>query len=741
MKKIGTQLRLRGIETEDTSINHKKKSKQKVKTSWKEAEQKYRQLVDHSLEGLYIVQDFKIVFCNKKLAEIFGFKDYQELLGFNIKDLVEPKSWKLVKSQIDLRLSGKQEISHYEFQGIKKDGSIIDLETLGSTITYNDKPAIQGAIRDITDRKHSEEELRKSEKKFRYLFESSPDAIYILACDGEILDVNLSGCLLHTMGRSELIGKNILDLIHPEFRQSVKEDLPRWFTGEINYYESSVITDDNLKIPVEIRPRRVLFSGKPTFLIYARDISDRVKVGQSFMESQRALSNFMSNLPGMAYRCLNDQNRTMKFVSHGSVSLTGHSPEDLLDNNKISFSEIIHPDHRENVWNDIQKSLIKKQPYRLEYKIITASGEEKWVWEQGRGVFNDKDELIALEGIITDINELKQAEIALRESEKRFRSLIENVPSIAVQGYNTEHKIFFWNKASEIFFGYKKDEAIGKKIEDLIFPDYSRNRMVDAIDQWIKFGKTIPARETSLIHKDGSIFEVHSTHVMLKNIKNEPEMYCLNIDLTELNRTKKDLQKSLYKLKRALDGTIQALTSAVEMRDPYTAGHQQGVAKLACEIAKELGLSDDQIEGLRVASLLHDIGNLNVPAEILNKPGQLTELEYTLLKTHPQFGFEILRTINFPWPVAQIVLQHHERLNGSGYPQGLKDEQIMLEARIIAVADVVEPISSHRPYRPALGIDRALEEIQKGKGLLYDAEVVDVCVKLIKEKGFTFDNH
>ncbi len=273
----------------------------------------------------------------------------------------------------------------------------------------------------------------------------------------------------------------------------------------------------------------------------------------------------------------------------------------------------------------------------------------------------------------------------------------------------------------------------------MIYPKYSQEKIAREIDNWIKNGKEIPTGERSLLHKDGSTFEAHSSHVMLKNKPEKPEFYCLNIDVTELNKAKKNLQKSLYKLKRALEGTIRALMSAVEMRDPYTAGHQNGVAKLACAIAKELDFSDDQIEGLRVACLLHDIGNLNIPAEILNKPGRLSDLEYTLLKTHPQFGFEILRTISFPWPVAQMVLQHHEKLDGSGYPQGLSGDQIIREARIITVADVVEPISSHRPYRPALGIEKALDVIEEGKGTLFDPEIVNVCVKLFREKGFKFD--
>jgi putative nucleotidyltransferase with HDIG domain len=193
------------------------------------------------------------------------------------------------------------------------------------------------------------------------------------------------------------------------------------------------------------------------------------------------------------------------------------------------------------------------------------------------------------------------------------------------------------------------------------------------------------------------------------------------------------------KLQRALEGTIHTLASAIEMRDPYTAGHQRGVAQLACAIANEMGLSEEQTEGIRMAGLIHDIGKIGIPAEILSKPGPLTELEYGLIKMHPQVGYDVLKEMDFPWPVAQIVLQHHERMDGSGYLQGLSDDEIMLEARILAVADVVEAMASHRPYRPAHGLDETLEEISRNRARLYDAEAVDACLKLFTEDGFTFE--
>jgi response regulator RpfG family c-di-GMP phosphodiesterase len=200
-----------------------------------------------------------------------------------------------------------------------------------------------------------------------------------------------------------------------------------------------------------------------------------------------------------------------------------------------------------------------------------------------------------------------------------------------------------------------------------------------------------------------------------------------------------ELEKSEKQVKHLFDDIIISIGKITEMKDPYTAGHQQRISKLSVAIAHELDLPKDKIEGIRIASLLHDVGKICIPTDTLNKPTKLSEIEYSLIRTHPQAGHDILKLIDFSHPVAKIVLQHHERLNGSGYPQGLKSEDILLEAKIMGVADVVGAMSSERPYRPAFGIDETLEEISKNKGILYDPEVVDACLKLFKEKGFKFE--
>jgi putative nucleotidyltransferase with HDIG domain len=200
-------------------------------------------------------------------------------------------------------------------------------------------------------------------------------------------------------------------------------------------------------------------------------------------------------------------------------------------------------------------------------------------------------------------------------------------------------------------------------------------------------------------------------------------------------------QLSFERIRKALGETVQAMAMALETRDPYTAGHQRKVSDLGRAIAMEMSLSSNTMECIRIAGIIHDIGKIAVPAEILSKPTRLTEIEIFLLQTHAQAGYDILKKIEFPWPIAQIILQHHERLDGSGYPKRISGDAILPEAKILAVADVVEAIASHRPYRPGFGIDQALKEMTMNRGMLYDSEVVDACIRLFRIKGYEIDAH
>lgn len=226
---------------------------------------------------------------------------------------------------------------------------------------------------------------------------------------------------------------------------------------------------------------------------------------------------------------------------------------------------------------------------------------------------------------------------------------------------------------------------------------------------------------------------------LLARVRTHLELHRLRHRLADMvDERTRSLQESQLKLKASMLETVRAVAATLELRDPYTAGHQRRVAELATAIAKELGMSEHRVEGLHLACVVHDVGKVKVPAEILSKPGRISELEFALIKNHSRDGCDILKAIDFPWPIAQFVLQHHERLDGSGYPDGLKGDALCLEVRIMAVADVIEAMASHRPYRAALGIEAALVEIEGKRGTAFDPEVVDAARCLIKDKGFRF---
>lgn len=224
---------------------------------------------------------------------------------------------------------------------------------------------------------------------------------------------------------------------------------------------------------------------------------------------------------------------------------------------------------------------------------------------------------------------------------------------------------------------------------------------------------------------------------LLARVRTHLEVNRLRHHLEELvDERTSELVESEKKLRASLLDFIAAMAATVEKRDPYTAGHQRRVANLAVAIGQELQLPEEQLEGLHLAGVVHDVGKITIPAEILSMPRQLSAIEFRLIQEHPKTGYEILKSIDFPWPIAQTVLQHHERLDGSGYPQGLKDREILLEAKILAIADVVEAMASHRPYRPGLGIEAALKEIALNKGMLYDSVVADTCIRLFRDQGY-----
>jgi len=279
-------------------------------------------------------------------------------------------------------------------------------------------------------------------------------------------------------------------------------------------------------------------------------------------------------------------------------------------------------------------------------------------------------------------------------------------------------------------------------VEDYFTKPFNKTELLARIKILLKVKKLSDARRFAESQKEAALEQLKRSYdeldyqVKLRTAELAKANELLQSDIAIRKQTEEKLQYTLDSLRKAVSTTVQVMVSAVETRDPYTAGHQMRSADLSRAIATEMGLPQEQIDGIRMAGSIHDIGKLSIPAEILSKPTKLSDIEFALIKEHAQRGYEILKNVESPWPLAEIVYQHHERLDGSGYPCRLKGDAILIEAHILAVADVVESMASHRPYRPALGLDVALQEIEQNRGRIYDSQVVDACLRVFREKGY-----
>jgi PAS domain S-box-containing protein/putative nucleotidyltransferase with HDIG domain len=362
------------------------------------------------------------------------------------------------------------------------------------------------------------------------------------------------------------------------------------------------------------------------------------------------------------------------------------------------------------------------------------SAEPGWFTAEIRGLLEEMALNIgfALDKLQVE-EDVRRSHATLQESEQRFHSLVEQ--SLVGAFIAQKQRFVYVNPYMEVLLGYLHDGSLLHVTPAHVVSERDRPDMQSKLDA-LNAG-TIANFEHAFtaLRRDGSTLEVGVT-ISSATYQQEPAIIGLIQDVSNRKVAEAQIKRYAGNLEKVFMQTVSMITNLVEMRDPYTVGHETRVAELAVALGREMGLDEAQLEGLRIGGYLHDVGKVSVPAEILSKPGRINAIEYELIKGHPAAGYQILKDVEFPWPVAEIAHQHHERINGSGYPRGLKGKEILLEARIVAVADVVESMHSHRPYRPGLGIDKALDEVQRGSGTLYDSEVVNACLRLFNERGY-----
>lgn len=426
-------------------------------------------------------------------------------------------------------------------------------------------------------------------------------------------------------------------------------------------------------------------------------------------------------------------NQQVRLVNRAFQQWLGYDLHDIPTED--AWFERVYPDPalRQEIRTYWRKAVQKARTagaaiHSPELHLRAKNGEERIA----RGTMT----LVGDEAIVawTDLTDMRRTEEALRASEAHFRNMIEQtVTSIYVR---RGERFVYVNPSFCRLIGWSREELLAGRFWDFVAPDADNVRRVKEAWDQLEHGAQSARAETLFVCKSGEVRELGLNGTVIP-WDDKPAVIVMAADITQRKQAERQIANYVKQLEASMHGTLQAVARMIDLRDPYTAGHQRRVGLIAGAVAREMGWTEDRCSALELTGLVHDIGKIAVPAEILSKPGRLSSVEMEMVRGHAQAGYEILKDVSFSFPVAEIIYQHHERLDGSGYPRGLKGEQILLEARILAVADVLESMAAHRPYRPALGVEAALADLEKGCGVIYDAAVVDALRRLIRDKGYT----
>ena len=650
------------------------------KNQLRRRELRYRTIFENSPFGVALIdKNGEILNVNQKFLKIIGRKR-GNLISKNITDIFPCNEIDSVSIHLDeLKYKAKFECETY----IERNGEKIFLNVYISPILnpYEETEVeyLILMVEDITDKKRLEEELKLSLKKFRNLFENAPLGINLTDKRGMFLDVNPQWEKILGYKKEEVVGKKTwMDITHPE---DLKRDIPIYqkYLKEIKDGKTftKFITEKRL-----IRKNGTLFWA-------------RVTVSPAFNEK----GNFLFEVATIEDISLKKEKEVEREVLFKKLE------------EKKTFSDTLR---------DITLRLTSKTDLNELFKEILIQAKRLVPFVSG------------------NISLVEDGEIVV-------------VASTGYEKYGIEK---FVSNLRIPIDKYPTDEKILETKEPLVISDTSKHPdwITYKETEWIKSHVAIPiilegrvigffkidSDRVNTFTKENADRLLPFANTVAIALRNARLLEEKSKEIKERIRTETQLKESYKRIEKIMKQAIDVVVKIIEFKDPYTAGHQKKVSNLAVEIAKKMGLSKVEIEAIRIASLIHDIGKVFIPSEILMKPGSLTNLEFELIKAHPKLGHDLIKNVESPYPIHEIILEHHERLNGSGYPRGLKGDEIMIEARILAVADVIEAMTSHRPYRPALGIDKVLEEIKKNKGILYDPKVVEVCVRLF-EKGFRFE--
>jgi PAS domain S-box-containing protein len=704
-----------------------------------DSEEQYRRLFETASDGIVLLEkrEGKITQANPATEKLLGYTE-KESIGNKLPDI----GVVLDTSDFQTTMHNLNKSGIINYRNVKvetKSGQHIDTEIY----LVDRAKLVQCNIRDITERKRAKEALRESEEKYRWLVDNMADVITVMDMNLHFTYVSSPIMRMRGYTAEEAVAQTFEQVMTPESLQIIskvfEEEMKLEASGRADPGRSRILETDQYKKDGSI----VCMENHLSFLrdeaqkavgiiSLTRDITERKRTEEVLKESEKKYRDLYDFLPIPVYEM--DFEAKMTSANRAVFETFRGTEEDFKKDSNAW--QLLSPEDIDKSMKNIERLLKGEQVGGTEYTLKRLDGSIFPALVISSLIY-DKGKPVGLRGAIVDITERKKAEEKLRENEERYRALFDRSLDL-VYITDFEGRFIDANDAALNRLGYNREEIRSLNFATLLSED-QMSLALQSTQEILDTGYQRNAIELRLKAKNGQDVFVETVGSVIKREGIPYAVQGIARDITDRKRAEEELQRTLESLRKSFGATIQAMVSAVESRDPYTAGHQIRSANLARCIATEMGLPKEKIEGIRMAGSIHDIGKLSIPAEILSKPTKLTNIEFSLIKEHSQKGYEMLKDVESPWPLAQIVYQHHERMDGSGYPRNLKGDDILVEARIMAVADVVESMASHRPYRPAIGIKAALEEIEKNKGILYDDAVADACLRLFRERGFQLE--
>lgn len=712
----------------------------------KQMTENYRKFFEeHTAPGIIIDPKTRmILYINHAAADYYGWTR-EAMLGMKM-DKLQAFADDEINTVIEKVIHRKQ--NRFELKHRLADGSVRDVEVFSSIIRIGEDDLIHSIIYDISERKKTEALLKSNEARYRLLADNVSDVIFTI-------DMNFNYTYA-SPSVLNLVGYTADEVLTMKVDQLVDTETLAWFAGmfaeemEIEkrpdrdlkrsrVLEYQHVCKDGSRVWVE---NRITFlrdkNNNATGIIgTVRDITDRKKAEEHLQQREEQYRLLADHMKDAVW--ITDLNLKVTYVSPSCERMLGWTPEEIKN---LPLDKLLTPDSFKRAFDFYNVELPIALAAPPEY-VLKRSLELEFVAKDGQGLWgecmftllrDERGKATAILGESRNITERKHMENALRRSEENFRRSLDDSP-LGIRISTVEGKTLYANLAILDMYGYDSvDELENTPLKERYTPESFAEFQARKAKR-LKGEKGPSEYEIDIVRNTG---EIRHLYVFRKNIEwNGSRQYqVVYQDITLRRRAEEKLNETLESLRQSIKITIQVLGTASEAKDPYMAGHQKRVADLARAIATEMKLPQEKIEAIRMASAIHDIGKISVPSEILCKPAILSDLEFSFVKNHPRYSYDIIKEVESPWPLADIVYQHHERMDGSGYPLGLKEKEILIESRILAVADVVEAMVSYRPYRPALEIKIALAEIENNAGKLYDHNVAQACLRLFREKGY-----